>query len=341
MKSLELQNTVLRFHEQGLSTRQISNQLVDQVSKTTVNRWVKMYRESGKISFKTPSGRKRTIRTKKLVQQVKKYLVKDKRKKSVRKIAKSLNVSRTTIQRVVKSDLGYKSYIKRVSPKLTEMQKQKRHSFGIWARKNITKKIARKIMFSDEKKFDIDGAYNRQNDRIYAPNRQQADEIGGVHQKRKFPQSVMVWLGVCFNGVTSPFIIEKGTINHKIYIDKILSIALKDGQKLMGNEFIFQQDGAPAHQHHQTQAWCKDHFWDFWPKSRWPPNSPDLNPLDYSIWDEICAHMDWSKINDKKSLTRQIKIGVKKIRAEVLHRSIDSWTKRIYRMLKNKCDYIF
>ena len=121
MKSLELQNIVLRLHDQGLSTRQISNQLVDQVSKTTVNRWVKMYRESGKISFKTPSGRKRTIRTKKLVQQVKKYLVKDKRKKSVRKIAKSLNVSRTTIQRVVKSDLGYKSYIKRVAPKLTEM----------------------------------------------------------------------------------------------------------------------------------------------------------------------------------------------------------------------------
>ena len=206
MKSLELQNIVLRLHDQGLSTRQISNQLVDQVSKTTVNRWVKMYRESGKISFKTPLGRKRTIRTKKLVQQVKKYLVKDKRKKSVRKIAKSLNVSRTTIQRVVKSDLGYKSYIKRVSPKLTEMQKQKRHSFGIWARKNITKEIARKIMFSDEKKFDIDGAYNSQ----------QADEIGGVHQKRKFPQSVMVWLGVCFNGVNSPFIIEKGTINHKI-----------------------------------------------------------------------------------------------------------------------------
>ena len=72
MKSLELQNIVLRLYDQGLSTRQISNQLVDQVSKTTVNRWVKMYRESGKISLKTSSGRKRTIRTKKLVQQVKK-----------------------------------------------------------------------------------------------------------------------------------------------------------------------------------------------------------------------------------------------------------------------------
>ena len=64
MKSLELQNTILRLHEQGLSTRQISHQLVGKVgkvSKATVNRWVTMYRESGKINLKNPSGPKRTV----------------------------------------------------------------------------------------------------------------------------------------------------------------------------------------------------------------------------------------------------------------------------------------
>ncbi|CAF4071225.1 unnamed protein product, partial [Rotaria magnacalcarata] len=45
----------------------------------------------------------------------------------------------------------------------------------------------------------------------------------------------------------------------------------------------FQRDGAPANKDHHTQACGKDHFWDFWPKSRWQPNSPDLNALDYSI----------------------------------------------------------
>ena len=116
---------------------------------------------------------------------------------------------------MVKSDLGYKSYIKHAAPKLKEIQKQKRYSFEIWARKNITKLISKKVLLSNEKKIDIDGAYNPQNDRIYAPNYQQADENGGVHQKSKFPQSVMIWLGVCYNGVTSPVIIEKGSINHQ------------------------------------------------------------------------------------------------------------------------------
>ncbi|CAF4448685.1 unnamed protein product [Didymodactylos carnosus] len=218
-----------------------------------------MCRKFGELSLKSPPG-PTTTKTKRLVQQVIQHLLRNKKKKSARKVAKSLNVSRTTIRRVIRDDLGLKSYVKRVAPKLTDTQKQKRFSFGIWARKNVRKSLVRKILFLDEKRFDTDGVYNRQNDRIYAPNREQADENGGIHRKTKFPQGVMVWLGVCYDGVTRPVIIENGTKNHQKYIDEILPVALEDGQKLMGNEFTFQQDGAPAHKDHHTQTWCKDHF---------------------------------------------------------------------------------
>ena len=36
-----------------------------------------------------------------------------------------------------------------------------------------------KILFSDEKMSDIDGIYNRQNDRIWAVNREEANRRGG------------------------------------------------------------------------------------------------------------------------------------------------------------------
>ncbi len=52
----------------------------------------------------------------------------------------------------------------------------------------------------------IDGVYNTQNDRIWAANRDEADQKGGIHQKKKFPEKVMVWLGVCSKGV-SPLVI--------------------------------------------------------------------------------------------------------------------------------------
>ena len=49
-----------------------------------------------------------------------------------------------------------------------------------------------KILFSDEKLFDIDGVYNSQNDRVWAVSRGEADKQGGIKQARKFPEKVMV-----------------------------------------------------------------------------------------------------------------------------------------------------
>jgi len=49
---------------------------------------------------------------------------------------------------------------------------------------------------------------------------------------------------------------------------------------LLPSGFIFHQDSAPAHTACQTQANCTD----FIAKDEWPPNSPDLNPLDYHVW---------------------------------------------------------
>ena len=50
-----------------------------------------------------------------------------------------------------------------------------------------------------------------------------------------------------------------------------------------GSPFTFQQDGAPAHTANKVQQWLRDNV-DFWDKSMWPPQSPDLNPLDFSVW---------------------------------------------------------
>ena len=49
-------------------------------------------------------------------------------------------------------------------------------------------------------------------------------------------------------------------------------------------EFLFQQDGAPAHTARSTQEWLKNETPGFLSKEEWPPSSPDLNPMDFSIW---------------------------------------------------------
>ena len=57
-----------------------------------------------------------------------------------------------------------------------------------------------KILFSDEKYFDIDGVYNSQNDRVWAVNRTDADEKGGIKQRRKHPRKSNGVAGCLFQG---------------------------------------------------------------------------------------------------------------------------------------------
>ncbi|CAF4992662.1 unnamed protein product [Rotaria socialis] len=117
-------------------------------------------------------------------------------------LAHELSISRTSVRRILRDDLQYHAYKMRVVPLLKDEHKAKRKTkISNWIRTYFKKKTTMKILFSDEKMFDIDEVYNSQNDRIWAVNRQEADKAGGRKQKRKFSDKIMVWLGVCSKGV--------------------------------------------------------------------------------------------------------------------------------------------
>ena len=109
---------------------------------------------------------------------------------------------------------GQRAYKIQNESLLTNEHKEKRVKFANWIRTKFRKENTMKILFSDEKMFDIDGIYNSQNDRIWTVNRSAADIKGGIRQKRKFPQNVMIWLGVSSKSVSSLAICEDGTMNH-------------------------------------------------------------------------------------------------------------------------------
>ena len=127
---------------------------------------------------------------------------------SVRKLAGELNISNGSLVRILRKDLGYRSYKKGVQPALTDFEKSKRMKFANWLRHNFRKEHILRILFSDEKMFNLDGMYNAQNDRIWAVNREEAYKRGDVQQTRNFPQKVMVWLGACSKGLTPVIILD-------------------------------------------------------------------------------------------------------------------------------------
>ena len=108
-------------------------------------------------------------------------------------------------------------------------------------------------LFSDEKMFDTDGVYNSHNNRIWAVNRAAAYAKGGIRRKREFPQKVMVWLRVCSKSISPLVIFHNDTLDHDRYIKEVRPVALKYGNDMFGDDWIFQQDDARPHIHEKSQ----------------------------------------------------------------------------------------
>lgn len=333
-----MQQLVFCKQENGEGPAKIFRDLNGLVSQRTIKRWCKMISESGSISLSKSSGRLRTVRTKGAIQKVKNRL---KRKASVsaRKLALELEMSDRSMRRILRDDLGVRPYKKTVQPCLTGAQKAKRVQFVNWIRRHFRKEATMRILFFDEKMFDIDGIYNAQNDRVWAVDRATADAKGGKMNRRKFPQKVMVWLEASSKGVTPLVIFENGSVDHSRYIREVLPVVKEYGNKMFGNDWTFQQDGAKPHTHHLSQEWCQDNLPAFFDKDRWPANSPDLNPLDYSIWNELAQSIKWDRVTSKKTLIVELKKAVHQIRQEVVRESCASWTSRLDHVSKNGGEY--
>ena len=81
-------------------------------------------------------------------------------------------------------------------------------------------------------------------------------------------------------------------------------------RSVFGDYYVFQQDcqdGAPAHRARDTCNHAAERETpEFIPPEMWPPNSPDLNPVDYIIWNMLQERVYRSRIHDVKELKERL-----------------------------------
>ena len=193
----------------------------------------------------------------------------------------------------------------------------------------------KKTFFTDESIFTVEGRYNAHNDVFYARERRKddIDEIRLHHDKSQFPKSVMVSAGVSKLGKTSLYLIEQGVrVDSEYYCESLLSQLIPEMSALSGGNFIFQQDGARSH----TSRYTIRYFDDNLPESAdlllpedWPPHSPDLNPLDYSIWSSLANKVFKVKIRDVDHLCERLGEAWDAISQEEIDRVISSFRTRV------------
>jgi AraC-like DNA-binding protein len=308
------------------------------ISRQLVSSAIKRYDELGHLGDRPGRGRKRTVRTPRLRHIVKQRLTRNPQAK-VRKMARDLGVSHSTLQRVVKNELKLTAYKLRKAQRLDDKDKKIRLERCRLLKARSAGEAWKNIVFTDENFFTIEQSHNRQNDRIYSSSRPGATAIIPHRQK---PDSVMVWGGICSTGKTPLVFVEKGVkMDQEIYRRDILeSVVLPWSQQHFGDQpWTFQQDSAPSHRASNVQQWCMDHFPEFISSKEWPPYSPDLNPMDYSVWSILearaCATSHRSLDALKATLTREWD----KISEEEVRKIVENFRKRLSLCIKAKGGY--
>lgn len=249
--------------------------------------------------------------------------MKGKKKRSTRRVSqlllerKGIELSRESVRTAAHTS-GLKAYHRKRKPLLTDKGRARRMEFV-----NLYEGTDwRHVLFSDEKTFEQFGHPNRQNDVIWEESPDNVPESLSV----KHPAKVHVWGSMSYYGTLEPYLFEEN-LTSELYV-KILKNRMPDAAALFpGGVWMLQQDSDPKHTSKQTTAWLRSNVPAFIPKAHWPPNSPDLNPME-DLWAVIQDRVYARDPRTLPALKRIIREEWAAIKPEQLHRLVDSVPRR-------------
>ena len=115
----------------------------------------------------------------------------------------------------------------------------------------------------------------------------------------------MVSVGVSKLGCTAIHFVEPGVkVNGEYYRNNLLGQKLlPDMRRLSQDEFFCVSTGRRPG---TSITFLEQQTPDFIPLTLWPPNSPDLKPVDYSVWSVLQEKVYRSKIADIDELKTRL-----------------------------------
>ena len=98
---------------------------------------------------------------------------------------------------------------------------------------------------------------------------------------------------------------------------------LPDIRQKSDEHFVFQQDSAPSHRAKSTVEFLQRTVPNFIEPSvsLWPPNSPDLNPVDYAIWGALQQSMYRIPVSNLDDLKDRVRTCWESLDQQIINKS--------------------
>lgn len=324
-------NSIWSLHKAGFGAKRIVEETG--VAKRTVERWLKRCREAadgGAPEHLPKCGRPRKCNTKTL------HLIKRQLNVTPTSTARELkennpallsDVSVRSVQRYVLRDLGLVSRSPAVKPLLTPRHIKKRLTFAK-EHKDWPLQRYRSILWSDESVFTVTGTNFG---KVRRPRNSDRHDPRYTVTRERHPDSLMVWGCFSYYGVGNLVFFEKGvTVNSERYLDLLHDNLETCFDKCSAETFM--QDGAPCHRATVVKEWldmCAVPYLD------WPPNSPDLNPIEnlWSIMKRKVQEVDTSSVAKLKAALSKLWEELPK---ELLENLADSFPNRLQEVIHKR-----
>ncbi|GFU85532.1 putative DD41D transposase [Trichonephila clavipes] len=212
---------------------------------------------------------------------------------------------------------------------------RKETRFVEWAQNEIAvvPDFLKRILFSDETHFWLNGYVNKQNCRIWSEANPQVYVETPLH-----PEKLTIWCALRADGIIGPYFFKNdeghnNTVNVDRYRAIITNFFIPELNNHDVQELWFQQDGGTCHTARAAIDLLKDTFGDrlisrFGP-ANWPPRSCDLTPLDYFLWGYVKSLVYADKPQTLEDLEDNIRRVIADIRPQMLKKFIENWTTRL------------
>lgn len=304
-------------------------------SRKTIANWVSLFRNTATTQKKT-GGSNKTVRTPANIERVREAVTRSPRR-SARKQSLALQLSNTTLRRILHQDLHFHPYKIQVVHELKQTDFNKRVAFctNMLRLKNRLPNFSDLLIMSDEAHFHLSGYVNKHNMRYWSS--QNPKEL---HHKPLHSPKVTVWCGVSTERIFGPYFFEDDrgnavTVNSQRYVNMLQNFffPLLEELEIDTNSLYFQQDGATSHTadismttlRNGFEACLISRFGDI----NWPARSPDLSVCDFFLWGFLKFKVYQTRPRNLHELKQRITEEIQMIPQEMLEKVFESFFKRM------------